>query len=337
MMSMSSRSLLLFLCCLSVTQVAAQSPDWVMPRTEFGHPDLQGMWGNQTQTPMERPAELGDRLTYTESEALALEQALVASERAKEAPLDPTRGAPPAGARIGQEAEADYSDVGIGFTRINGEFRTSLVIDPPDGRFPFVENGRQKDFIGQWLAKGYGEFDGPELRNIGERCLAAIGTMPPMVLLPYNSNAQIVQTRDYVMILGEMVNDARIIRLDGEHRDEQGPYWFGDSVGHWEGDTLVVHTAHFRAENSNRRVVSSAKLEVDEAFTRVSDTEILYRYTVTDPEIYTQPYTVEMMLHHLAPGERMYEFACHEGNYSMELMLRGARQQERDAAGAAAL
>lgn len=332
----SGRALLCTLLpCFAFAQNADVPVNWVMPRTEYGQPDLQGMWGNQTQTPMERPTELGEQRSYSREEALHLENALIERESSRETVLDPERDAPPAGVRIGQEAEADYSDVGMGITRINGEYRTSLVVDPPNGRFPFVEGGRQKDIYGQWRAQGFQEFDGPEMRNAGERCLSAIGTMPPMVLLPYNSNAQIVQTKDYVMILGEMVHDARIIRLNGEHQPATMPQWFGDSVGHWEGDTLVVHTTNFRPEISNFRVVSSELLEVDERFTRVNDTEIFYTYTVTDPNIYTRPYTVEMLLHHLKPDETMYEFACHEGNYSMELILRGARQEEHDARQAA--
>lgn len=318
------------LLLLPLTTFGADS-GWVMPRTEHGHPDLQGQWGNRTQTPMERPADLGEQRVYTEEEARALEESLLTTEAEKPTVLDPDRDAPPAGERIGNEAEVDYSDVGMGVTRINGEYRTSLVVDPANGRFPFVEGGRQKDIYGQWRAQGFGEFDGPEIRPAGERCLSAIGTMPPMVLLPYNSNAQIVQNKDYVMIMGEMVHDARIIRLNSEHQPEHVKTWFGDSIGHWEGDTLVVHTQNFRPEISNFRVVSSELLEVDERFTLVSDTQIFYTYTVTDPNIYTQPYTVEMNLYRLPPHELMYEFACHEGNYSMEIILRGARQQEHDA------
>ncbi len=312
-------------------QAPASKPGWTMPHTEYGHPDLQGMWGNRTQTPMERPEALGEQRAYTEAEALAMEQSLHATQAEKPTVLDPNREAPEEGQRIGQEAEADYSDVGTVVTQINGEYRTSLIVAPPNGRYPFVEGGRQKDIYGQWRAQGFGEFDGPEIRPGGERCLQAIGTMPPMALLPYNSNVQIVQNKDYVMILGEMVNDARIIRLDSEHQPSNMKVWFGDSIGHWEGDSLVVHSTNFHPQNSNGRGIFSEQIEVDERFTRINDTEIFYTYTVTDPVIYTQPYTVEMKLYHLLPGETMYEFACHEGNYSLEIILRGARQQEHDA------
>ena len=320
---------------LPLATVSAQNfeapPGWEMPRTEHGHPNLQGLWGNQTQTPMERPNELLEQPVYTDEEARALELGLRDRLNSVATVLDPNRPAPEAGQRVGQEAEADNTDTEVGFTRINGQYRTSLVVDPPNGRMPFREDGgRNRDIYGQWRAQGFGEFDGPEIRPAGERCLSAIGTMPPMALLPYNSNVPIVQNQDYVMIMGEMVHDARIIRLDGEHQPEHVKTWFGDSVGHWEGDTLVVHTRNYRPEISNFRIVSSGELQVDERLTLVNDKEIFYTYTVTDPEIYKQPYTVEMLLHRMEPGELMYEFACHEGNYSMEIILRGARQVEHD-------
>lgn len=150
----------------------------------------------------------------------------------------------------------------------NGEYRTSLVVDLADGRVPFLDHGRSRDIYGQWRARGFGEFDGPEIRPAGERCLSAIGTMPPMALLPYNSNVQIVQNQNYV--------------------------------------------------------------QVDERYTLVNDRGILCTYTVTDPQIYQQPYSVEMLLHRMEAHEKMYEFACHEDNSSMEIILRGARQQEHD-------
>lgn len=308
---------------------AQTASDWVLPRTEYGQPDLQGLWGNTTLTPMERPRDLGEKLTYSPDEVAAMEAKADATEATKQEDGDPNRAAPLPGVAIGNEAEAVYSDVGVRLMRIRGAYPTSLITDPADGRFPFVENARQKDIYGQWRAQGFGEYDGPEIRSAGERCLSAIGTMPPMVLLPYNSNVQIVQNQDYVMMLGEMVHDVRIIRLDSEHQPEVLRYWFGDSVGRWEGDTLAVHSKHYRPEISNFRVISSADLEVAERFTRISDTEIFYTYTVTDPQIYTQPYTVEMILTHLPPDQKMYEFACHEGNYSMASILAGARRQDR--------
>jgi hypothetical protein len=154
-------------------------PGWTMPRTEYGHPNLPGYWGNQTQTPMERPTDLADKPVYSEEEARALEQRLREQLNGAVTVLDPDRPAPEAGARVGQEAEAENTDVEVGFTRINGEYRTSLVVDPADGRFPFLDHGRSRDICGQWRARGFGELVGPEIRPAGERCLSAIGTMPP--------------------------------------------------------------------------------------------------------------------------------------------------------------
>ena len=214
--------------------------------------------------------------------------------------------------------------------RINGEYRTSLIVDPPDGRFPFVEGGADKDIYGQWRAQGFGPADGPEIRWVSERCLTALATMPPMAVIMYNSNVQIVQTSDYVMIMGEMVNDARIIRLNSTHQPSHIKKWMGDSIGHYEEDTLVVHTQNYRAEQSNMRLRSSEALQITERFTPVSDNEIHYTYTVEDPVIYSRPFTVELPLRRRAAHERLYEFACHEGNYSMPGILGGARRQEMD-------
>lgn len=315
--------------CWQSSAVAQGESGWVMPRTEHGQPDLQGLWSNLTLTPMERPPELGERRHYLPEEAGALEQAAVSGESARSENLDPDREPPPSGVTLSNEAEEAYSDRGLSLTRIDGEIRTSLIVDPANGRFPYGPQGRRADIYGQWRAQGFGPYDGPEMFPIGERCLAANGTMPPMAILPYNSNIQIVQNRDYVMILGEMVHDARIIPLNTGHKPDVMQNWFGDSVGAWEGDTLVVHTTHFRPENSNFRLTSSAALEVTEYFTRHSDREIFYRYVVEDPGIYTEPITVEMVLTHLAPGEQLYEFACHEGNYSMQGSLAGARREEQ--------
>lgn len=335
-MTMNRYRFVLFLfAALSMLAGAARAQsnnDWIPPRTEYNQPDFQGLWGNLTLTPMERPRELGDKAVYTEAEALELERQALSGERARNDGIDPDRSTPTPGIAVGNEAEEAYTDFGLHLTRIDGAARTSLVVDTADGRYPFKAEGRRADIYGHWRAQGKGPQDGPEMFPIGERCLAANATMPPMQILPYNSNIQIVQNRDYVMILGEMVHDARIIRIDGEPLPAVLRNWFGDSVGHFEGNTLVVHTDSFRAENSNFRLTSSEQLEVDERFTRIGDNEILYSYTVTDPGIYTQPFNVEMVLSRMASDEQIYEFACHEGNYSMQGSLTGARHDESEAA-----
>ena len=322
--------LLLFL--LISSYLAAQTPSvsapWTLPRTEFGHPDFQGNWSNRTQTPISRPRDLGTQATYTESEAMAMEASARDSERTKALALDPEREAPEAGSAIRQEADQNFTDIRIGVLKVKGEYRTSMIVDPADGQFPFLEGGRQNDIFAQWRAAGHGAADGPEIRSAGERCLSR--GIPPMVVPPYNANYQIVQTRDYVMLLGEMVHDARIIRLDSEHQVAAMTNWLGDSIAYWEGDTLVVHSRNFRPEISHFRLTSSEQLELTERFTMINDEEIYYSVTVTDPLIYSRPFTEELTLNRREPGEYLYEYACHEGNYSFAGILAGARRLEAD-------
>lgn len=303
--------------------------EWAPPRTEFDQPDLQGYWTNVTQTPIERPVELGEQRAYTTEEAMALEAQANQTAVDKDQPLDPNRPPPELGGRIGQEADINFSDTYLNVLQVKGEYRTSMIIDPPNGRFPFRDDGRDRDIHAQRRIAGFGPADGPEIRTPGDRCLSR--GIPPMVVPPYNSNFQIVQTRDYVMLLGEMVHDARIIRLNAEHHPWEFKTWLGDSVGHWEGNTLVVHTINFRPEISHFRLISSPQLELMERFERVGENEIFYAVTVTDSEIYTQPFTEELSLRRHGPDEHLYEYSCHEGNYGLTGILAGARREELDA------
>ncbi|MEX2132284.1 MAG: hypothetical protein WD772_12450 [Pseudohongiellaceae bacterium] len=320
---------LLFGMCLYYVAGFTAAEEWTPPRTEFGQPDLQGFWTNITQTPIERPTELGDKRAYTGEEAQALMQSAQQVESDKDQPMDPNRPPPEVGGRIGQEADINFSDTYKDVLKVKGEYRTSMIIDPPDGRFPFAESGRNRDIHAQRRLQGFGPSDGPEIRTPGDRCLSR--GIPPMVVPPYNANFQIVQTRDYVMLLGEMVHDARIIRLDEEHHPGEIKSWLGDSVGHWEGDTLVVHTKNFRPEISHFRLVSSDQLELTERIELVNENEVYYSVTVTDPQIYSQPFTEELSLHRHGPGDFLYEYACHEGNYGLAGILAGARREEQDA------
>lgn len=310
-------------------EAAEGSSGWQIPRTEYGHPNLQGFWTNTTLTPIERPVELGDKKAYTEAEALELENAARAFEQQKAEPLDADRAPPPVGGAIGQEADINFSDVFTNVLRVRGEYRTSMIVDPANGRFPFREDGRQQDVYAKWTAQGLGPSDGPEARTPGDRCLSR--GIPPMTVTPYNNNYQIVQNKDYFMLMGEMVHDARIIRLDKEHFPGDGKNWLGDSVGRWEGDTLVVHTKNLHPQLSHFRLISTDQLELTERFEIVSENEILYTVTVTDPAVYTQPFTEEITLMRKAPEDLIYEYSCHEGNYGLEGILAGARRQEWDA------
>jgi len=305
---------------------AENGSSWEMARTEFGHPDFQGNWSNRTQTPIQRPKHLGNQRAYTLAEAMALEEQALLANQEKFEPLDPSRGAPEAGGRIVQRADQNFVDMRIDVLRVNGEYRTSMIVEPEDGQFPFLENARQKDIYGKWRTAGFGLMDGPEIRPASERCLSR--GIPPTTVPPYNANFQIVQTEDHVMILGEMVHDARIIKLEGRHQPGEIKTWLGDSVGRWEGDTLVVRTINLRPEISHFRLISSDQLELLERFTLVNNNEIYYSFTVTDPEIYSQPFTEELSLTRREPGEYLYEYACHEGNYSVSGILGGARREE---------
>lgn len=318
------------LALLFSVNVFGSESEWEVPRTEHGYPDLQGAWNNVNATPIQRSRELGSRRAYTEEEALALESQFMEVDEQNYLPSDSNRTAPPIGELSLTLTEVLFSDSKTSLAVIDGEYRTSLIVSPDDGRFPFTENARGKDIYGQWRAQGLKPADGPEFNMIGERCITGNGTMPPMAIIGYNSNVQIVQTSDYVMIMGEMVNDARIIRLNSTHQAPHIKKWLGDSIGYYEDDTLVVHTRNYRPEQSNMRLVSSEQLQVTERFTPVSDNQIRYSFTVEDPVIYTEPVTFEFPLNRLEAGDQLYEFACHEGNYSMTGMLAGARRLEAE-------
>lgn len=320
---MNRRSALFLIFVLLSASLTAE-----IPRTFNDDPDLQGVWYYGSATPLERPEELGLQQSFTDTQVRARTQFLRDQYEQKAVSLDPNRGAPEAGAEIGEEADAVYNAVRTNLTVIDGEYRTSLIVDPPNGRLPYRAGG--KDIFDRWREAGFGDFDGHEMRPASERCLIVAGPMPPMIGWRYNANMRIVQTPQFVVIIGEM-QGARIIPIGGEFSLD-GPQWMGESIGRWEGDTLVVHTRNFRAEQSWNWIKSSDQLEVMEYFDLISQDNIRYRYVVTDPEIYNTPWTVEMDITRRAPGERLYEFACHEGNYSFAAILRGARVQETESA-----
>ena len=296
-----------------------------IPRTRHGRPDFDGSWYYGSATPLERSVELGKQRDYSDAEAEALVRQLINKDTERLAPSIPEHE-PPAGATIGQEADANFITTRTNLTRIDGAYRTSLIVDPPDGRLPYRRNGQ--DIFDRWRAEGVGEFDGPEVRPASERCLSPVGPIAPMVGWVYNANMRIVQTDDHVVINGEMLAP-RIIPLAPSAQRLGFPHWSGESTARWEGDVLVIHTTNFRPEVSWFRVKVSDQMELTESFELVSPDEMVYRYTLVDPEIYTAPHTVEMSISRRPPGERLFEFACHEGNYSLPGILRGARLQER--------
>jgi hypothetical protein len=317
---------------LAWAAAAALAQPAAMPRTPEDKPDFQGLWTNETQTPLERPPALGQQRAYTPEEAARLVATTSARIEQEAAPIDPDRPPPEKGAAIGLEADWKFPDTTV--VTIHGEARTSLIIAPADGRLPPPPQGVAADWRSQQLARpGVAEYDGPELRPVGERCLLSVLSPagPPMLPMSYNSNYQIVQTPDYLMIMTEMVNDVRIIRIDDEPLPAGMYRWMGDSVAHWEGDTLVVTTDKVHPQQSFRG--STGAQRTTEWFSMESAQQINYRVTVEDPAAFSSPWTAEVPLRALPAGTQLYEYACHEGNYSITGALAGARQQERDAAG----
>ena len=299
------------------------------PHTAWGDPDFQGLWTNASLTRLERPPGV-DKLSLTEPEAKAAEKALLAWLAANDMPTPPSQGAPPKADDPGGY-NSFWIDNGTHLGRVNGEARTSWVMDPPTGKVPY-----RPDAIANMRAamgRQFGRFDNPETRSLGERCIVGFGSTsgPPMLNVLYNNNYQIAQSPGYVTILVEMNHDARIVRLGGTHPPETIRPWMGDSVGHFEGDTLVVETTNlnpgqrFTADILHRLYLPT-EAKVVERFTRVSKDEILYEFTVDEPKTYSQVWKGQIPMH--ATKGPMYEYACHEGNYSLPGILRGARAEE---------
>jgi hypothetical protein len=323
---------------LSPEKTPTSAKTWSPPRTRDGHPDLQGIWNAATITPLERPAVFAGKLVVSEAEAAAYAKEFLATSN-----LDRRDG--------GAEADRSraypnyFTDRGTQLARVDNTIRTSLIIDPPDGRVPPLTPDAQKrdDTRGGLAARpDVGEatrageranaYDDPERRPLAERCLLAFGSAsgPPMLPVLYNNFKQIVQTPDSVMILVEMVHDARIIRIGGEHLPQHIRKWMGDSVGHWDGDTLVVDTTNFTDKTRFRG--SDEHLHVIEHFTRVDANTILYRFTIDDPTTFTKTWTAEYPLVAAGPEDHIYEYACHEGNYALGGILRGARLADTEKA-----
>ena len=318
-------SIALFACHASS---AAQST-WHSPRTEHGQPDLQGLWDFGTKTPFQRPAALGERRAHTEQEVIELVRKARDANAALDAPVDLTKNAPSVGGKIGQESDNDAMERRHDFTRVKGEYRTSVIIDPPNGQVP--KHADFKDYLAQQKARGIATADGPESLDASTRCSMPL-PVPSIFPMPWSALLQIVQSRDHVVLHTEMIHDARIVRLNGRHRGGGARVWLGDSVGRFEGETLVVHTINFRPEQSYAAILPmSDELELTERFTRTARDEITYGFTIVDAKAYTRPFSGERTFTRAAPGDRILEFACHEGNYAMTGILAGARKLEQDA------
>jgi hypothetical protein len=290
------------------------------------HPSLEGIWNSASLTPFQRPVELGNKEYYTEQEAAVYEK-----NKALEVNRDRRDG--------GQEADIARAYNELFFdrgTKLARTRRTSMIIDPPDGRIPAMTPEARKKFQAIQERFAAHPADGPEDRPLPDRCLMFSQSGPPMIPGNYNDLYQIVQTPEYISILAEMGNQVRLIPLDGrEHLPQSVPQWMGDSRGHWEGNTLVVETINFRFNDRSRFGVqydgmTDKNLRITERLTRTSPDSILYRATIDDPTVYTKPWTMEVSFEK-SEGP-VFEYACHEGNYGLAGVLAGERAQEKRAA-----
>jgi hypothetical protein len=310
-------------CILLVLALSAMGADQKLPRTPDGHPDLQGIWTNVTLTPMERVPAF-KALEVSEAEAAAYEK----REKARTIDGDVNSTLLQQAGSAGTGAYNDlFIDRGQQYIRLNGKVRTSLVVDPPDGKIPpITAAARDRQATLAAGRGGMGRFDSVKDRPTSERCLIGFGSTsgPPMLPVLYNNNYQIVQTADTVMILVEMVHDVRIIRMNAQHAPPAVRQWLGDSVGHWEGDTLVVDTTNFSPMVRFRG--SSENLHVIERFKRADANTIVYKATIDDPTTFSKTWSVEYPF--MATDGPIYEYACHEGNYAMPDILGGARKAE---------
>ena len=347
------------LVCLTAPPARGQVKDSdaqsALSRMPDGHPDLQGTYDLATMTPLERQRGLPPSLTKEQAEALV--KAELARRDEDNRPSDPNRSAPPVGGdtsaphsffealeKAGGGAVGGYNrfwlNQGATYTVVEEQIRTSIVIDPADGHVPAYNAAALKRIAAaratptstaaereDGVAEPPGAYDNPEQRPLSERCLLGFGSTSGPPALPdyfYNDLHQIVQTPDSIMILSEMIHDARIVRMNAQHLPKNTRRWMGDSVGHWEGDTLVIDTTNFTDKTRFRG--STENLHVVERLTRVDDKTLLYRFTVEDPDTWDRPWSGEYTWP--ATNKRIFEYACHEANYSLTDVLRGAREQE---------
>ncbi len=313
---------------VAVGQVSSTTETGYMPpRTSEGQPDLQGIWSNAVLTPLERPAQFADQSFLTEEEAIAYE-----AQRNDET-FRGTRDLD-AATDVAYAYNDFWWDQG---STIASTRRTSLVIDPPDGRIPPLTSEGEKRRNARDEYRGLHPADGPEDRLLRERCIVwsgggDLGAGPPMLPSAYNNNFQLVQTADHILILKEMIHETRVIPLDGRpHLPGSVRQWLGNSRGHWEGDTLVVETRNFTHKTHFQS--TSEHMRLTERFTRLADDMLMYEFTVEDPVMLTRSWTAQIPTMKL--DGLIYEYACHEANRGMVGLLGGARAEERTAREAA--
>ncbi len=332
LVSVSAVAVLVALVSSGAAPAAAQT---TVPRTAWGQPDLQGIWDFRTITPLERPEDLAEQEFLTEEEAANLEQEAVDRNisllnrpaRRTEVTDSVDRGA--------DGAPGFYNNFWLDTgTHTIGTRRTSLIIDPPNGRLPAVTASGQRRAEAKRTYQQEHPADSWLDYDAGDRCLLGLNAGPPIMPAAYNQNLQVFQTPDHVMLLTEMVHTVRVVPLDGRPPlSDDIRQWSGDARGHWEGDTLVVETSHFVGErswtssNPMGALGSSENLQLVERFTRIDADTLEYEFTVTDPDVWTRPWTASIPMRRTdAP---LYEYACHEGNHSLPNMLAGQRVAEK--------
>jgi len=307
---------------VSQPRAAGVKSSWTPPKTAYGAPDIQGIWSNASIVPLERPKELEGKAFFTAEEKAAYEQKVFARS---------ARDKPPAAGNVGT-----YNDFWWDADSKRAvNLRTSLIVDPPDGKIPPLTPAAQQKMQADRAYAREHPADGPEDRPLMERCLLFATTGPPMLPSFYNNsvfgalttNYEIVQNRDYVTIVVELNHDARIIPLDGRpHLPPGVRQWLGDSRGHWEGNTLVVDTTNFTDKTKFRG--ADENLHLTERFTRIAPDTLLYQFTMDDPTAYTKVWKAEIPM--IASDPFIYEHACNEGNYGLTGILGGARADERN-------
>jgi hypothetical protein len=315
---MRARGLVLALCSAAGVAAAAQPGSYPGPRTAWGAPDLGGVWTSASYTKLQRPDDFA-ALVATPAEARAYEAKLKTYHGVAE---------PPPGADAVGQTGSEFFEAGDGLTRIRGQLRSSWIVDPASGRLPYRPDARQRLGVNTPDA-----LDGPEVRPAFERCVTSTGSAPPLLAGNDANLYEFVETPDHVAILAEKNHETRIVPLNVPRDPNAPPSWSGNSVGRWEGDTLVVETQGFRDAVIDRGpfLYQSGAARIVERFTRLSARELLYQFEVTDPEVFTQTWRGETIFK--AAKGPIYEYACHEGNRSIVNILRAARQADGAAPG----
>ncbi len=335
----------------NATSGQAKGSGYEPVRNAQGHPDLQGTWDFRTLTPLERPRALADQSEFSAEEAETFRQTAIAindTDNKKDLNL-------PAAADVEVPYNSFWLDYG---TAMNEDKRTSLIVDPSNGRLPkltaeatagmkqaLLRNPPVREFVSIGLTTFRPA--GPEKLGLSERCMVGFNAGPPLIPSAYNNNLRIVQAPNHVLLFTEMIHDARVVIMDGRQElSDDIVKWSGESRGHWDGDTLVVETTNFTDKtptfqlpldltdpSKNGTVGSGKNLHLTERFTRTSESQLIYEYTVSDPATFTKSFTVAIPMR--ATEDQIFEYACHEGNHAMIGMLRGARTLEKEEARAA--